>query len=52
MTCFGLLRELASRKLAGKWLCGLVQLAKWFLYGFCSMSGVEGGQVVTLRSGE
>ena len=52
MAGFGLLRELASRGPAGRWVYGLVPLAKWFLCGFCSMSGAEGGQVVTLRSGE
>jgi len=38
MAGFGLLRELASREPAGRWLYGLVQLAKMFLCGFCSMS--------------
>jgi len=41
MAGFGLLRELASRKPAGRWLCGLVQLAKWFLCNFCSMSATK-----------
>jgi len=38
MVGFGLLRKLASRQPAGKWLYGLVQLAKWFLCSFCFMS--------------
>jgi len=37
MVGFGLLRELASGEPADRWLYGLVQLAKWFLCGFCSM---------------
>ena len=37
----GLLRELASRESAGRWLCGLVQMAKWFLCGFCSMPATK-----------
>jgi len=41
MEHLGLLRELAPREPAGRWLCGLVQLAKWFLYGFCSMSAIK-----------
>jgi len=41
MAGFSLLRELASREPAGRWLCGLVQLAKWFLCGFCSMSATK-----------
>jgi len=41
MAGFGLLRELASREPAGRWLCGLVQLAKCFLCGFCSMSATK-----------
>ena len=41
MAGFGLLRELASREPAGRWLCGLIQLAKWFLCGFCSMSATK-----------
>jgi len=41
MVSFGLLRELASREPAGRWLYRLVQLAKWFLYGFCSMSATK-----------
>ena len=41
MAGFGLLRELASREPAGRWLYGLVQLAKWFLCGFCSMSATK-----------
>ena len=41
MAGFGLLRELACREPACRWLCGLVQLAKWFLCGFCSMSATK-----------
>ena len=41
MVGFGLLRELAFREPAGRWLCGLVQLAKWCLCGFCSMSATK-----------
>jgi len=41
MVSFGLLRELASRESAGRWLYGLVQLAKWFLCVFCSMSATK-----------
>jgi len=41
MVCFGLVRELASREPAGSWLYGLVQLAKWFLCEFCSMSATK-----------
>ena len=41
MAGFCLLRELASREPAGRWLCGLAQLAKWFLCGFCSMSATK-----------
>ena len=41
MAGFGLLRELASTEPASRWLCGLVQLAKWFLYGFCTMSATK-----------
>jgi len=32
MAGFGLLRELASREPAGRWLYGIVQLAKWFVW--------------------
>ena len=41
MAGFGLLRELASTEPAGRWLCGLVQLAKRFLCGFCSMPATK-----------
>ena len=41
MASFDLLRELACREPTGRWLCGLVQLAKWFLCGFCSMSATK-----------
>ena len=41
MAGFGLLRELASREPASRWLCGLVQLAKRFLCGFWSMSATK-----------
>ena len=41
MADFDLLMELASRGPAGRWLYGLVQLAKWFLCGFCSMSATK-----------
>ena len=41
MAGFDLLRELASREPACGWLCGLVQLAKWFLCGFFSMSATK-----------
>ena len=41
MAGFGLLRELASREPAGRQLCGFVQLAKWFLCGFSSMSATK-----------
>ena len=41
MAGFGLLRELASRETAGRWLYGLVQLAKWFLCGFCCVSATK-----------
>jgi len=41
MAGFGLLRELASRQPAGRWLYGLAQLVKWFLCGFCSMSATK-----------
>ena len=38
---FGLLRELASREPAGRWLYGLVQLAKWILCFFFAMSATK-----------
>jgi len=41
MAGFGLLRELASREPAGRWLYELVQFAKWFLCSFCSMSATK-----------
>jgi len=41
MAGFGLLRELTSREPAGRWLYGLVQLAKWFLCGFGFMSATK-----------
>ena len=38
MAGFGLLRGLASREPASRWLYALVQLAKWVLCGFCFIS--------------